>query len=127
LPAQSLLLYLYGKGEFIPSTVSKLSTLSPTFLYNSTSPWWNGYRIPEYWHFDDSIAKKIFEIAKRDLEEWGLAGARDRMGRTYPKAWKDSRRRLSEAALRKWCLKVVENYFYWRLQDGMVLNIDVLH
>jgi hypothetical protein len=127
LPAQSLLLYLYGKGEFIPSTVCKLSTLSPTFLYNSTSPWWNGYRIPEYWYFDNSIAKKIFEIAKRDLEEWELAGARDRMGRTYPKAWKDSRRRLSEAALRKWCLKVVENYFHWRLQDGMVLNIDVLH
>jgi hypothetical protein len=127
LPAQSLLLYLYGKGEFIPSTVSKLSTLSPPFLYNSTSPWWNGYRIPEYWHFDDSIAKKIFEIAKRDLEECELAGARDRMGRTYPKAWKDSKRRLSEAALRKWCLKVVENFFYWRLQDGMVLNIDVLH
>jgi hypothetical protein len=127
LPAQSLLLYLHGKGEFIPSTVCKLSTLSPTFLYNSTSPWWNGYRIPEYWQFDDSIAKKIFEIAKRDLEEWELASARDRMGRTYPKAWKDSKRRLSEAALRKWCLRIVESFFYWRLQDGMVLNIDVLH
>jgi hypothetical protein len=125
-PAQSLILYLWGRGLNIDQIAHKMSILDHDFLNFHSHPVINGYRVPEYWDMDESVFDKVAEVARRPVEEWEVKGARDRFGKVYPEGYKVMKGRMRERGLGRLVRKTLENHLWHRCKKGERLHTDII-
>ena len=118
LPGQALMIYLLYSGFSIDDMAKILRGVDETFLYESESRWWKGYRIPQHTQFTELIAEKTISITPAEKEwweeefdpEWSLYA-----GTKIPDGMKIMKYRMRERKLKYFAMAAVENYLWWRL------------
>jgi hypothetical protein len=118
LPGQALMIYLLYSGFSIDDMAKVLRGVDETFLYESDSRWWKGYRIPQHTQFTELIAEKTISITPAAKEwweeefdpEWSLYA-----GKKIPEGMKIMKYRMRARKLKYFAMAAVENYLWWRL------------
>lgn len=118
-PSYSLILYLIGHGHSQLWTAEVVAGLSEMFVYNSSSRWWDGFRIPEHWELTATLADHIKVKCRREDSGSEVCGQHGDEGF---KRVKDRLRVRRAGYLIK---KVLENYLWMRLK-GEIVHSDMM-
>jgi hypothetical protein len=115
-PSYSLMLYLIGHGHSHLWTAEVVAALSERFVYNSSSRWWAGFRIPEHWEITAALADQVRMKCKREdsgNEVFSQHGA---------EGFERVKERLRVRRAGYLVKKVLENYLWVRLKGEIVHN-----
>lgn len=127
-PAHSLIIYLAGKGKTVQSIVDVLFRLDEKWVYEWACRWFNGFRVPDHWEFDDNMVEAIKYNCKAPTEWWDVlneegkrtTAQKNRKKKEMPK---NTRRK---ARLTEFVQKVKEEYLVRRIAPSVCLHKDLI-